>query len=81
MMPSDVPGLNLYFVVTMEPVEGKPQTINCGLEIQVSCDEKYSRIKTGRYLSLGLCQHQRGAERAGEEAARRRDVYHQETNF
>ena len=35
MMPSDVPGLNLYFVVTMEPVEGKPQTINCGLEIQV----------------------------------------------
>ena len=35
MLPGEVPGLNLYFVVTMEPVEGKPQTINCGLEIQV----------------------------------------------
>ena len=35
MMPSEVPGLNLYFVVTMEPVEGKPQIINSGLEIQV----------------------------------------------
>merc|ERR1719419_1851909 len=33
MMPSDVPGLNLYFVVTMEPVPGK-ETLNCGLEIQ-----------------------------------------------
>ena len=59
MMPSDVPGLNLYFVVTMEPVEGKPQTINCGLEIQVSSDGKYQRLKS---VLLGLRQHQRHPE-------------------
>ena len=59
MMPSDVPGLNLYFVVTMEPVEGKPQTINCGLEIQVSSDGKYLRVKP---VLLGLRQHQRHPE-------------------
>ena len=59
MMPSDVPGLNLYFVVTMEPVEGKPQTINCGLEIQVSSGGKYLRIKS---IHPGLCQHQRHPE-------------------
>ena len=35
MMPSDVPGLNLYFLVSMEPMEGG-KTLNCGLEIQVS---------------------------------------------
>ena len=34
MMPSDVPGLNLYFLVSMEPMEGG-KTLNCGLEIQV----------------------------------------------
>ena len=34
MMPSDVPGLNLYFLVSMEPMVGG-KTLNCGLEIQV----------------------------------------------
>jgi len=33
MMPSDVPGLNLYFLVSMEPMPGG-KTLNCGLEIQ-----------------------------------------------
>ena len=32
-MPSDVPGLNLYFLVSMEPMPGG-KTLNCGLEIQ-----------------------------------------------
>ena len=59
MMPSDVPGLNLYFVVTMEPMEGKPQTINCGLEIQVSSEGKIFENLT---VLLGLCQHQRHPE-------------------
>ena len=30
MMPSDVPGLNLYFLVSMEPMPGG-KTLNCGL--------------------------------------------------
>jgi len=33
MMPSDVPGLNLYFLVSLEPVPGG-ETLKCGLEIQ-----------------------------------------------
>ena len=35
VMPSDVPGLNLYFLVSMEPMPGG-KTLNCGLEIQAN---------------------------------------------